>query len=273
MENKKGAGIFLGVVSVATLIVAIIGATFAYFSATVTGTNTVDVSAYEFNATMVIEPIYPMPAANGIIPINPAGTVTGASGSNTTNMLYALNVGGQDGRKCVDSNGYQVCALYKVTVTNGSKQALTLAGTIVPITNNASSRTGATPFMNLKYQVVSGDDTQNNLTLVGTAADFQKAEVVNEGDLPTILTLSNGATPVSLGTNLTVPAATESQEEGHEGELKPQSSSMYVLLYLNDNGDQSSEMGATFQAQITFASTNGEGGQLTGTFTVQNNEP
>ena len=32
MENKKGSGIFLGVVSVATLIVAIIGATFAFFS-------------------------------------------------------------------------------------------------------------------------------------------------------------------------------------------------------------------------------------------------
>ena len=29
MENKNGRGIFLGVVSVATLIVAIIGATFA----------------------------------------------------------------------------------------------------------------------------------------------------------------------------------------------------------------------------------------------------
>lgn len=35
MENSKGRGIFLGVVSVATLIVAIIGATFAWFSASV----------------------------------------------------------------------------------------------------------------------------------------------------------------------------------------------------------------------------------------------
>lgn len=37
MENKKGQGIFLGVVGVATLVVAIIGATFAYFSASTTG--------------------------------------------------------------------------------------------------------------------------------------------------------------------------------------------------------------------------------------------
>ena len=34
MENKNGKGIFYGVIGVATLIVAIIGATFAYFTAT-----------------------------------------------------------------------------------------------------------------------------------------------------------------------------------------------------------------------------------------------
>ena len=34
MENRKGNEIFLGVVGVATLLVAIVGATFAYFSAT-----------------------------------------------------------------------------------------------------------------------------------------------------------------------------------------------------------------------------------------------
>ena len=32
-EDKKGNGLFLGIVGVATLIVAIIGASFAYFSA------------------------------------------------------------------------------------------------------------------------------------------------------------------------------------------------------------------------------------------------
>ena len=37
MENKNGQGIFYGVIGVATLVVAIIGATFAYFSASVTG--------------------------------------------------------------------------------------------------------------------------------------------------------------------------------------------------------------------------------------------
>ena len=37
MENKSGQGIFYGVIGVATLVVAIIGATFAYFSASASG--------------------------------------------------------------------------------------------------------------------------------------------------------------------------------------------------------------------------------------------
>lgn len=40
MENNKRQTIFLSVVGIATLLVAIIGATFAWFSATVTGNNT-----------------------------------------------------------------------------------------------------------------------------------------------------------------------------------------------------------------------------------------
>ena len=40
MENNRGQSIFLSVVGVATLLVAIVGATFAYFSITVTGNNT-----------------------------------------------------------------------------------------------------------------------------------------------------------------------------------------------------------------------------------------
>ena len=44
MENKNGQGIFYGVIGVATLVVAIIGATFAYFSAAVTTNYRNDIS-------------------------------------------------------------------------------------------------------------------------------------------------------------------------------------------------------------------------------------
>ena len=40
-KNNNGRGIFYGVIGVATLVVAIIGATFAYFTATATNNNTI----------------------------------------------------------------------------------------------------------------------------------------------------------------------------------------------------------------------------------------
>ena len=40
MENNRGQSIFLSVVGIATLLVAIVGATFAYFSISVTGNDT-----------------------------------------------------------------------------------------------------------------------------------------------------------------------------------------------------------------------------------------
>ena len=67
-NNRKGNGIFLGIVSVATLVVAIIGATFAYFSATTeSNEDAVNLQAYEFNLAMSVSPIYPG-SANKIIP-------------------------------------------------------------------------------------------------------------------------------------------------------------------------------------------------------------
>ena len=39
MENKKGTTVLLTVIGIATLLVAVVGATFAYFTASVTETN------------------------------------------------------------------------------------------------------------------------------------------------------------------------------------------------------------------------------------------
>ena len=44
-ENNGGKGLFYGVIGVATLIVAIIGATFAWFTATAAGDKTTTVTS------------------------------------------------------------------------------------------------------------------------------------------------------------------------------------------------------------------------------------
>ena len=49
-NNNKGNGIFLGVIGVATLVVAIIGATFAFFSANAaSANNAIETSSCSYN--------------------------------------------------------------------------------------------------------------------------------------------------------------------------------------------------------------------------------
>ncbi len=269
MENRKGSGIFLGVVSVATLVVAIIGATFAYFSASVTGEGTVDARAYEFSAGISIRQVLPSTTSNGLIPIDPDVTVANAPSTDNTRLMYAVN---QAANKCIDDNGFQVCALYEVTVTNNATQQITLGGRLIPSSNtNSSTRTGATPFKNLQCRMATADTAsgRTGMYVLGTAMDFEKD--TNTG---VILTSTDNIQGVNLGT-LIVNGATISEESGHEGEIVPGTNTAYILLYLNENGDQSSEMGAEFSGQIVYTSQAGNGNQLTGTFTVaaEPNEP
>lgn len=243
MENRKGSGIFLGVVSVATLIVAIIGATFAYFSASITGDNNVNVTAYEFNASLSVSPVYPT-SATTIIPLNPNGAVTGEGVTNTTNLLYAMN---EAANRCVDSNGYQVCTVYSATFKNNGSQKITLNGTLTTTKNEASKRDGATGFTNLKFGNLTGTKETNNFALDGEVVAIKSATVDNAE------TLEVKENSVEIGS-----------VEVNAGETVTK----YFVVYLDEQADANNpEMGASFEGQLTYTSATG-GQQLTGTFNV-----
>lgn len=261
MENRKGNGIFLGIVSIATLIVAIIGATFAYFSAsTESETNAVNLTAYEFKLSLSVSPIYPE-GASALIPLNPntkiktdKGTYikyneTGELVSTTVeeeginNLQYAIN---EAAKKCIDDQGLQVCALYQVTIENQAVNPMKLSGQIKTTSNNAGEGDGKTAFSNLTYHAVEGNH-ETGLTLVGDP-----------------VTISQDVEGVVDIAEITVEGATY----GDDGELIPGKGYSYVLIYLNDNGDQSGEMGASFTGQLIYSSGTGTGNTLTGTFSV-----
>lgn len=229
-DNRRGNGIFLGIVGVATLIVAIIGASFAYFSAQASSAEgAVNLTAYEFNAGLSLREIYPSDAK--LIPVNPSTTIEGATEPNNTNLAYALNIA----KKCTDDAGYKICALYEITVTNGGATALTLDGNIITNTNTPAERSGASEFTHLTYRPVT--KTGQLYTIGGTATTINK-------DV-------DGVTPIDSIT------------------VEPNGSTVtYALIYLNDEGDQSAEMGASFTGQIVYVSAAGNGNQLTGTFTI-----
>ena len=247
MENSKGRGIFLGVVSVATLIVAIIGATFAWFSASVgSGENDVNLTAYQFDANLTVERIFPTEenASRKIIPFVPDKVLREGQENKTNNMNYALN---EATNKCVDSSGYLVCSLYKITVTNNGSDAIELDGTVTTI-ETTPTETGTTLTANgdLKAQIISYAEGKYTYT-----HNLSKALALpnTDGSGKLIMdpaTLTVGATP---GAN---------------------TAELYVLVWLNDSTEnQSSMMGASYKGQFIFSAVGmGAGNQLTGTFNL-----
>ena len=141
MENNgKGAGIFYGVIGVATLVITIIGATFAYFSAT---TNSDEGAVTAGGAKITLgydDSINSADKLNGLksnlIPVDP--TLDGF------NVGY---VGGGD--KCKDVNGNNICSIYQFSVSNpsGNTVAQRIYGTIVPKENT---------FANFKFAIFKG---------------------------------------------------------------------------------------------------------------------
>lgn len=158
-ENRKGTGVFYAVVGVATLVVAIIGATFAYFSAS--ATNDTDVTGTT--------------ASKAALTL----TITRVSDSNTVkNMIPMLSTDLQKGvtgtasKSCIDANGNTVCQVYKVTIGNSSKDiGVTVDGTM-NLTSTAK---------NMKWQVLTDATTVNETatTVVqGTNGDIVKKQAL-----------------------------------------------------------------------------------------------
>ena len=242
MENKRGSGIFLGVIGVATLIVAIIGASFAYFSAQVSsGEGAVNVSAYDTAGLTVtsVEAVAPldseMAALVGIVPL--AAEKQNAEGK--TMLEYAIN---KTTKKCIDDKGKLVCRLYKATINNTTNNQVTFNIEVGTATNEAGTGEGKEAFKDLKFQSLSG--TEESLTLDGSPA-----------------TIGTDAGTSVLAQNAKVTAA-------------PGNTVHYFVIYLDEaytdetktvTKDQSSQMGAKFSGKVIY-STGDNGTKLTGTF-------
>ena len=105
-QKNNGRGIFYGVIGVATLVVAIIGATFAYFTATA-GNNVISGNMASINLSLDVTKVTTVDETlGGMIPMS-------------NNMVEAA-VESDTNKVCVDDNGNAVCQIYKITITNDS---------------------------------------------------------------------------------------------------------------------------------------------------------
>ena len=146
-QKNNGRGIFYGVIGVATLVVAIIGATFAYFTATasnntaITGNMaTVSFGLDVHKVTKVDEEKKGMiPMSNGMV----EAALTDRSDLSSEQKKHKI---------CEDDNGNAVCQIYKISVTNKGTASMLLDG-YVSLTNGSGVATDYTDWVNAKTAV------------------------------------------------------------------------------------------------------------------------
>ena len=143
-ENNNGRGLFYGVIGVATLIVAIIGATFAYFSVNASITNNSDIagSTVELSDTTI------------------AGTLTRVTPSTVSMVPLKTEelqegITGEGGQKCIDANGAKVCDIYTLTINNTSNAPVSLAGNL---------NITATDMADLRWSLLESPDSATGAT-------------------------------------------------------------------------------------------------------------
>ena len=118
MENN-GKGIFYGVIGVATLIVAIIGATFAYFTATASNSTTIQGNAASVGLNLTVEKV--SDGTKGLVP---------QLGTALTSAMKGVDKQPTGNDSCIDANGNTVCQVYKITVQNTGTAESKLNGTL-----------------------------------------------------------------------------------------------------------------------------------------------
>ena len=178
-HNNNGRGIFYGVIGVATLVVAIIGATFAYFTASKTNNNVITGNAASITFGLKVERAEYNDATSGLIPMS--------------NSMVETAVNNTDNNVCVDDNGNSVCQVYKITVTNTSTASMFLDGyvTLADDTTAAGGKLG-TP-----------TDVTTSPTVMRWAQVFVSGSEYTTAGKTTTTARTEGGTTAGIDTNWT----------------------------------------------------------------------
>lgn len=159
-ENRKGPGVFYAVIGVATLVVAIIGATFAYFTATGSDNTTVAGKAATAGLSLTVTKVS-TDATGGLIPIAESLLNNGLAGDTASGD-----------KMCLDKDSNTVCQVYKITVANTGTAPARLDGSLTLT---------AAGYTNLKWANINKD--------AGLTADAEPDDVgtnLNDSDITSI---------------------------------------------------------------------------------------
>lgn len=260
MENNgKGINVFYGVIGVATLIITIVGATFAYFSAT---TNSAEGAITAGGATVTLG--FTEGAGNekglkaDLIPVD-------------TEQAGFKKIVGQGEGDCKDDNGNNICSVYTFTVNNPSETvAQRIYGLVRPSKNE---------FTNLHMAIFKGTaaDIGDNfdVTAAAVSAEATKYTAASDGSFsktPDAAAVSRKHVIGNVGDlifadyHLTKGSTTDIPVPAFEQVLDPEESATYtIVLWIEETGSaQNEDQKALFGAGVFFTTEGGSGENKTG---------
>lgn len=273
MNGEDKRGIFFGVVGVLTLIVAIIGASLAYFSINARSKDDA-VRVEAATVKIVYEDGDKLLVGNNIIPATQA-IATRTFERYLSKEQYTDKTSQEKVyySKCVDDNGYNVCGAYNFSLTNSGPTATTITMTIKPTTpknEDGEPLTEYTKFKNLRYALynVTGVAEDTYPTSDGTTTDYKELGTLVKSDALSITTDSEGKV---TGYNDTIVIDYNEDEPSKNITINSNETKVYRLfVWLNETSTelesipQDYEQGAVFQGAISIDVVGANNSQITG---------
>ena len=231
MNGEDKRGIFFGVVGVLTLIVAIIGATLAYFSIN---------AQSEENALIVqaasVQIVYEDGNKLNVEDIIPSEYNIAMRAYSRWLSQETIDGGDVEYDKCVDDAGHVVCGVYEFTLTNNGTNKADITARVVPTTIPGEDEPS---FKNLKYKLF-------DITGVAVNEDEESGRLGERIGTGTEVTQENQQTTgnVSYTEFKILPTATELPGDGAQKVYR-------LFIWLDEAGpDNNPEQGAKFDGTV-----------------------
>ena len=169
-QRNNGKGVFYGVIGVATLVVAIIGATFAYFTASASNNTVITGNMATVKLALAVEQVdLDANDLGGMIPMS--------------NGMVEASVNNENNDVCIDDNGNAVCQVYKITLTNDSSAGQFVDG-YVSLKGGSAAPTDFTTYIEgAKFKVADEDTTAVGTTMRWAQVFVETAATGDDGAL------------------------------------------------------------------------------------------
>lgn len=182
-KNEKTSLIYV-VIGILTLVVAITGATFAYYTATSTVNNVITGNMASIKFDITVAKKTNVDNTRGLIPMTNSMVQKAVSNASTKGI-------------CLDDNGNAVCQVYKITINNSSTAGMYFDGYVTltggsGIPTDYTSWTGATA-TTMRWAQAFCTETSGNLASCTTAGTSTARQTETTGFTWTAL----GATTTS----------------------------------------------------------------------------